>query len=616
MPAVCVVGEEEEKLVGQHQKEAGCKMEEKLNVLVGLQTAVRRKMARVKEAIAQHAGVPNLNLKRVNFLKVHLETVNKCYGEYNGFQNDIYALALQEDQHKQQDANYVEFEMLHNELVIELNDLLDAVVNPNSNTAVVPAAGIVVQQYLPPLNVPLPTFDGTYESWFSFKCMFQNVMARYTAESPAIKLYHLRNSLVGKAAGVIDQDIVNNNDYDAAWDFLQEMYEDKRMIIDRHIAAFRSLPKLTPDNVLELRELIDKCVKGVEALKTFELPVNGLGEQMLLNQLATKMDRDTRKAWEAEQKAKELPTYVETIEFLKKRCRILERLEQSSATEPGEEPTRRTVAMVIANEACCTFCSQLHNLDECEQFEAKGVNERFSHFRKSVLCFNCSQRGHRASECTSTNCCRKCSKRHHTLLHTEKFRKKDSQRPTNGSGTTEVPQTAARCPAGDVPEGQILLPTVSVKVYGRSGAPHLCRALIDSCSEKNFVTERFAKTLAIKEERVNYQVSGLNGSTTKLNRKVRTKISSRTSNFETEVELLITPKITGDQPVKSLDVSRWNVPPDVDLADPDFNIKGPVDMLLGAAIFWDLMKAGRLDLAANHPSLTKTEFGWVVGGVH
>lgn len=577
-------------------------MEGKLEVLLALQRAVTGKLTRVKEALSEHPGVPNLNLKRVNFLKVHLETVNRCYSEYNGFQNDIYALALPEDQQKQQEARFVEFETLYNELVIELNELLDHV-KPN------PSAVGFVQQYLPPLNVPLPTFDGTFESWFSFKCMFQNVMARYQTESPAIKLYHLRNALVGKAAGVIDQDIVNNNDYDAAWAILQERYEDRRLIIDKHIGAFNALPEITPDNALDLRKLIDTCVKSVEALKSFELPVSGLGEQMLLNQLAARMDRETRKAWEAEQTTGVLPKYTDTIEFLKKRCRILERMEQSRTAEAGEEQTtrsHRSIAMVIANDSRCTFCSQQHRLDECEQFEEKGVNDRFSHFRKGGLCFNCSQKGHRASECTFSNGCRKCSMQHHTLLHTERIKKSSPKRPANAS---------ALAGRNDTPKRQTLLPTVSVQVYGTNGEPYLCRALIDSCSERNFVTERFARLLAIKEEQVNCQVSGLNGSVTQLNRRVRAKVATRSSNFETQLDLLIAPKITGDQPVKSIDVSKWDVPPDVELADPTFNIKGRVDMLLGAEVFWYLMKAGRMELGPNRPTLTETDLGWVVGGV-
>lgn len=117
-------------------------------------------------------------------------------------------------------------------------------------------------------------------------------MARYAAESPAIKLYHLRNALVGKAAGVIDQDIINNGDYEAAWAILTDRFEDKRLIIDKHIKAIFTLPKIAKDSSIELRKLVDACVKNIQALENLELEVDGLGEQNLINQLASKMDRD------------------------------------------------------------------------------------------------------------------------------------------------------------------------------------------------------------------------------------------------------------------------------------------------------------------------------------
>ena len=111
-------------------------------------------------------------------------------------------------------------------------------------------------------------------------------MNRYESESPAIKLYHLRNSLVGKAAGIIDQEIINNNDYATAWTTLTERFEDKRLIIDKHIDALFDLPKMTSENAADLRRLIDICSKNVDALRNLELPVHGLGKSMLINRIA------------------------------------------------------------------------------------------------------------------------------------------------------------------------------------------------------------------------------------------------------------------------------------------------------------------------------------------
>lgn len=314
-------------------------MEEQRQALVRQREAVENKLERVKTALKSTAAAPNVNLRNVHFLRQQLKNVEGCFTAFSGFQTQIYALALTVDQRTQHQKSELEFEKLYDSLTIQLNELLENLTKPELNATNIPAAptNVVVPQYLPPLNVPLPTFDGTCETWYSFKSMFQSVMARYTTEAPAIKLYHLRNSLVGKAAGVIDQDVVNNNDYDAAWAILEERYEDKRTITDRQIEAIFALTKISRDNAVELRKLIDICVKHIEALKALQLPVEGLGEQMLVNLLASRMDLDTRRAWEAEQKVGVLPTYAATITFLKERCRVLERVEphgESCSTPP------------------------------------------------------------------------------------------------------------------------------------------------------------------------------------------------------------------------------------------------------------------------------------------
>ncbi|XP_061512596.1 uncharacterized protein LOC133393156 [Anopheles gambiae] len=111
--------------------------------------------------------------------------------------------------------------------------------------------------------------------------MFTTVMNRYQQEEPALKLFHLRNCLVGKAAGIIDDELVNNNDYEAAWKVLTQRYEDKRVVVDKHIENLFSLPKINQDNASSLRKVIDTCTKNVEALKNQNLPWPISSEQVL-----------------------------------------------------------------------------------------------------------------------------------------------------------------------------------------------------------------------------------------------------------------------------------------------------------------------------------------------
>ncbi|XP_062558009.1 uncharacterized protein LOC134222881 [Armigeres subalbatus] len=422
-------------------------------------------------------------------------------------------------------------------------------------------------------------------------------MARYDNESPAIKLYHLRNSLIGKAAGIIDQDIINNNDYAAAWAILTERFEDKRLIEDKHIEALFTLPKVQKENSVDLRKLVDTCVKNVEALKKLGLPISGLGKRM---------------------------------------CRILEKMEANSKTVDNMKPIRPAVksrTLAMTSEQKCTMCDYKHELYKCEQFKKNSVNEKYNHLRKFGLCFNCMQKGHRTTDCSSSNSCRKCSKRHHTLLHPEEKKHDETQVKTSpddsSSHLTDERRARSELPSAGTPETdrseqnitmcttvvtskkQTLLSTAVVLVYGRSSVPFLCRTLIDSCSQNNFVTEKFANLLALKKHATDYQVSSLNGGSTRIRHVLRTTIKSRQSEYSAELEFLIAPKITDH----SFDISHWNLPAHLALADPTFNKKSRVDMLLGAETFWDLMKEGRMKLAENLPLLSATELGWVVGGV-
>ncbi|XP_040173671.1 uncharacterized protein LOC120906222 [Anopheles arabiensis] len=122
-----------------------------------------------------------------------------------------------------------------------------------------------------------------------------------------------------------------------------------------------------------------------------------------------------------------------------------------------------------------------------------------------------------------------------------------------------------------------------------------------------------ARSLETKPAEV--AVSGLNGNRTRLCRKLRTTIRSRASDFTAEFDFLVTPRITGELPTKSFDISQWPISSEQVLADPTFNRRGPVDMLIGAGSFWNLMLDGRCELGPNRPTLRYTKLGWIAGGV-
>ncbi|XP_065094041.1 uncharacterized protein LOC135714581 [Ochlerotatus camptorhynchus] len=596
-------------------------MEEQLKGLVNQRVAVHGKLARVNTALQYSADQPNPNIRNIHFLQFHKKTVENCYNECNSIQNQIYVLPLSEDRQEEETESYIEFESLYNDVSVQLCMLIEAVTKTETDLILPvghpnPVPPFPIHPYLPPLQVPLPTFDGSYEKWYSFKSLFTTVMNRYQQEEPALKLFHLRNSLVGQAAGIIDEDLINNNDYDAAWMLLTQRYEDKRVVVDKHVENLFNLPKLSQENAANMRKLIDSSTKNVEGLRHQNLPVDGLGEQMLVNLIAAKMDKRLRVAWEARQKKNVLSTYAATIDFLQEQCRIYEKLDASmkplteSAKPKAMARSHTLVTSDMKNdkfEYKCPVCKASHELWKCEAYKNKSGE---------------------SSACASSRSCRECGKKHHTTLHVEDAFKNVNS--STSSNTTDYSTPVVK-PAGNLmtsttagtsttlcaenSEKQTLLSTAVVLVNGLCSTPYPCRVLLDSASQMNFVTERFANLLSLKMVPANFTVSGLNGKKTRICRMLRTTIRSCHADFTTDLDLLVTPRITGDLPVKSFDVSEWPISSEQVLADPTFNNRGRVDMLIGAEYFWNLMEDGQIELGSNLPILRNTKLGWIAGGI-
>lgn len=56
-------------------------------------------------------------------------------------------------------------------------------------------------------------------------------------------------------------------------------------------------------------------------------------------------------------------------------------------------------------------------------------------------------------------------------------------------------------------------------------------------------------------------------------------------------------------PQISFDISSMNIPSDIILADENFSQSGPIDVLLGASIFFDILCVGQIKISKNGPIL-------------
>ncbi|XP_038122234.1 uncharacterized protein LOC119770795 [Culex quinquefasciatus] len=152
-------------------------------------------------------------------------------------------------------------------------------------------------------------------------------------------------------------------------------------------------------------------------------------------------------------------------------------------------------------------------------------------------------------------------------------------------------------------------------VIGQADSTVKCRALLDSGSDSNIITEKLANKLKLKMDRVDLPVSGLNDIQTRVKYLLSTKIESCVNAFASPVlDFLVVPRITSNLPVVEIDVAAWPLPPGLQLADPKFHTPGEIDLIIGNEIFFDLVKSGRVKTGRNAPTLAETELGWVLGG--
>lgn len=155
--------------------------------------------------------------------------------------------------------------------------------------------------------------------------------------------------------------------------------------------------------------------------------------------MTSKLDFITIKEWESSIEFRKVPTFNELIEFLTKRCQMLEAVTIRCISIPSNNSNNNArpldqgkVTNTHASLASvkCTQCKGEHQIYQCKTFKELPVAERLNKVKSLKLCLNCLKPKHKAKECSSGNC-KKCSKKHNTLLHEDRNTAKENKEETN-----------------------------------------------------------------------------------------------------------------------------------------------------------------------------------------
>ena len=81
------------------------------------------------------------------------------------------------------------------------------------------------------------------------------------------------------------------------------------------------------------------------------------------------------------------------------------------------------------------------------------------------------------------------------------------------------------------------------------------------------------------------------------------------------IEAIVLPRITTKLPAYHVDFdSKWKHMQGLHLADPQFGVPNPIDVLLGADVFDKVIRNGRRRGFHGSPAAIETCFGWVLTG--
>lgn len=151
-------------------------------------------------------------------------------------------------------------------------------------------------------------------------------------------------------------------------------------------------------------------------------------------------------------------------------------------------------------------------------------------------------------------------------------------------------------------------------MYDRLRRQVRCLALLDGGSQSNFMTTGLAYRLGLRENVTDAQVSGINKSVSKICKMVDAEVASMNETFNCKERFLLLEKITNDLPQVTFDATLIKVPQNIKLANANFKVSLPIDLLLGANIFYNILCIGQIKLGKHLPILQETKLDWIVSG--
>lgn len=491
---------------------------------------------------------------------------------------------------------------------------------------------------LPKLN--LQTFDGSPLKWISFINLFDTSVHKTTTLSNVAKFQYLLSVITGEPLNLVKSLNLTAANYLIAYQLLRDRYHNIRRLTTLHLNHILDLPSVSNSNPKQLRAFISTFYEHSESLKALEHDITQ-NNPLLSAHLLRKLDNKTVQRLEHHRESKRddddaphsLPQVMEIINFLNLECSHIE--DASLHSQPNAKPSHSNTFKLKSDKKAhftsmvstsnngpspkdsgpTCFCCQKtgHKIYQCSVFKAKSPNDRYQIVKDHQRCVSCLGT-HPVKECQSKGSCTTCQKKHHSLLH---FNKSPDKSPPSATPTLEAEasftSTSDRRTVHQ--NSTVLLSTALVKLTAKNGRTFVFRALLDSGSMTDFISERAAQLLGTQRHPSNITVTGLAHSSTHTRGKLDLSVNTLSGEvIANQHAFHVLDKISMDLPRTEISPVVLTRVKNFVLADPTFHKPGPIDVLIGSSLFPQLLTSERQSLGHGMPYALGTVFGYVIIG--
>ncbi|KAL0829413.1 hypothetical protein ABMA28_004186 [Loxostege sticticalis] len=495
-----------------------------------------------------------------------------------------------------------------------------------------------LQQSTPKIDIPV--FTGRYSQWPTFFDLFNETIHNNNSLSNAQKMQYLKGKLRGEAERLIQHLTISAENYETARDLLTHRYNNTQALFTNQIEIFLSQPSVHRQSSYELKRLYDTTMECIHAIHNLGVDTTSW-DPLIVHLICKKLDAETYIDYKESRKSlRELPSFEELMNFIESKFTALEPLskkEKDAQIQPKPSATSRPTFRPIYHKKMqqskpyqavatftpkCPLCEEKHDLYQCTRFLNMSPETRLTTIAKHEICKNCLYK-HYGKGCHSTKRCKYCNESHNSIIHDDISQSRSKAVSISSPSTSTSNDNRTVKPHGNkqhnvnhvaADDEEILLTTVSLRVKAADGTYITLRALLDQGSQISLLSENAAQILGLQRRHINASVSGIGISTKSGKGIVTMDCQSLYEDYNFTTQALIISKVINCLPNNTFSKQSWPHLQHINLADPDYNVSKPIDLLLDASIYSEIIMSGLIKGPIQAPIAQQTKLGWILSG--